>query len=65
MIGILAIVSILNPLMIAAQIGSTILFFIVLKLYTRPAQDLKRLEGIGICVKVFIIIPNFSIIFEN
>lgn len=47
MIGILAIVSILNPLMIAAQIGSTILFFIVLKLYTRPAQDLKRLEGIG------------------
>lgn len=47
MLGILVMVSVLNPIMIAALCTAIFFFCIVLKLYLRPAQDLKRLEGIG------------------
>lgn len=47
MIGILIMVSIVNPVMIAAISGAMLLFGGILKLYMRPSQDLKRLEGIG------------------
>lgn len=46
MAGILVVVSIVNPLMIGALTGAIILFAAILKLYLRPSQDLKRLEGI-------------------
>lgn len=47
MFGILVMVSIVNPLMIGAISGAMLLFGCILKLYLRPSQDLKRLEGIG------------------
>lgn len=53
MIGALVVVSILNPLMIAALAGSLIMFSIIFKLYTRSARDLKRLEGIGKLATVY------------
>lgn len=46
MIGILIIVLIVNPTMIAALLCAVILFALIIKLYLRPSQDLKRLEGI-------------------
>lgn len=47
MFGILIMVSIVNPVMIGAISGAMLLFGCILKLYMRPSQDLKRLEGIG------------------
>lgn len=47
MCGILVMVIIVNPSMIFPLCGSIILFYAVVKLYTKPAQDMKRLEGIG------------------
>lgn len=47
MMGILVMVSVLNPIMIAALCGAICFFWLVLRLYLRSAQDLKRLEGIG------------------
>lgn len=47
MIGILVMVSIVNPVMIGAISGAILLSGCILKLYLRPSQDLKRLEGIG------------------
>lgn len=47
MFGILIMVSIVNPVMIGAISGAMLLFGAILKLYLRPSQDLKRLEGIG------------------
>lgn len=47
MFGILVMVSIVNPVMIGAISGAMLLFGAILKLYLRPSQDLKRLEGIG------------------
>lgn len=46
MIGILVMVSIVNPLMIATLSVAILLFALILMVYMRPAQDLKRLEGI-------------------
>lgn len=46
MVGILVMVSILNPLMIGVLCVSVGAFVGILKLYLRPSQDLKRLEGI-------------------
>lgn len=46
MIGILVMVLIVNPIMIAALACAILLFAGIIKLYMRPAQDLKRLEGI-------------------
>lgn len=54
MVGILVMVSIVNPLMIAALTGAVILFEILLTLYLRSSQDLKRLEGI--CKWYFILV---------
>lgn len=54
MIGILAVISIVNPLLLIPLGVAIICFCLVLKLYLRPAQDLKRLEGICKCIpKVF------------
>lgn len=47
MIAILILVIILNPMMVVALLVAIVLFVIILKLYMRPAQDIKRLEGIG------------------
>lgn len=55
MLGILVMVSVLNPMMIVALCGAIVFFYIVLRLYLRPAQDLKRLEGIG---KIFQVLKN-------
>lgn len=46
MCGILIIVIIVNPSMIAALFIAIIFFGCIVKLYMRPSQDLKRLEGI-------------------
>ncbi|XP_063699793.1 ATP-binding cassette sub-family C member 4 [Culicoides brevitarsis] len=46
MIGILVLISIVNPLLLVPLAVTIVLFCLVLKLYLRPAQDLKRLEGI-------------------
>lgn len=46
MVGILITVSVINPILMAALLVAIIAFGLVLKLYLRPAQDLKRLEGI-------------------
>lgn len=45
--GILAVVSILNPVMLLIVAGSLVFFGSLLRLYLRPAQDLKRLEAIS------------------
>lgn len=49
MCGILITVMIVNPYMIVALLASVILFAAIVKLYMRPSQDLKRLEGICKC----------------
>lgn len=46
-IGILCVVSILNPAMLIVLAGSVVCGIAFMKLYLRPAQDLKRLEGIS------------------
>lgn len=46
MTGILLMVLIVNPSMILAVAGACVLFYGVIKLYTKPSQDMKRLEGI-------------------
>uniref|UniRef100_A0A7G3A7F5 Putative abc transporter c family member 3 n=1 Tax=Lutzomyia longipalpis TaxID=7200 RepID=A0A7G3A7F5_LUTLO len=46
MIGILAMVSIVNPFLLVALAIAVVLFSMVLKLYLPASQDLKRLEGI-------------------
>lgn len=55
MIGILVMVLIVNPIMIAALACAMLLFACIIKLYMRPAQDLKRLEGICKCFVFFFI----------
>lgn len=50
--GILCVVSILNPAMLLILAGSLIFFGLLLQLYMRPAQDLKRLEGISIYIHI-------------
>lgn len=50
MCGILTVVMIVNPPMIVALSVSIILFGLIIKLYLRPSQDLKRLEGICECI---------------
>lgn len=47
MVGILAMISIVNPLLMLPLIVAVLLFAAVLNLYLRAAQDLKRLEGIS------------------
>ncbi|XP_055326115.1 ATP-binding cassette sub-family C member 4-like, partial [Sitodiplosis mosellana] len=46
MLGILAVIVIVNPPMIFALSCAIVLFALIIKLYLRPSQDLKRLEGI-------------------
>lgn len=46
MSGILAMVLIVNPLMLLPLSGAILLFYGAVKLYSKPAQDMKRLEGI-------------------
>ncbi|XP_062556045.1 ATP-binding cassette sub-family C member 4 isoform X2 [Armigeres subalbatus] len=46
MFGILVVIAMMNPILLLALFGAVVLFAIVLKLYLRPTQDLKRLEGI-------------------
>ncbi|XP_058060711.1 probable multidrug resistance-associated protein lethal(2)03659 [Anopheles bellator] len=46
MIGILTMITIVNPLLLVPLFGAVLLYAVALKLYLRPIQDLKRLEGI-------------------
>ncbi|XP_058822715.1 ATP-binding cassette sub-family C member 4-like [Topomyia yanbarensis] len=46
MVGILVVIAIMNPILLLALLAAVVLFAGALKLYLRPAQDLKRLEGI-------------------
>ncbi|XP_016960247.1 ATP-binding cassette sub-family C member 4 [Drosophila biarmipes] len=46
MFGILIVISILNPVLVAAMLVVAVVDILILKLYLRPSQDLKRLEGI-------------------
>ncbi|KAH8383276.1 hypothetical protein KR009_007659 [Drosophila setifemur] len=46
MFGILIVISIVNPVLIAAMMVVAVVDVLILKLYLRPSQDLKRLEGI-------------------
>lgn len=46
MIGILIVICVVNPILMAAIAIVTILDILILRLYLRPSQDLKRLEGI-------------------
>lgn len=45
--GILCLVSIINPAMLVVLAGSLMVVVLLLKLYLRAAQDLKRMEGIS------------------
>lgn len=47
MIGILVIVLIVNPIMIVALLVCMIMYGMIVWLYAKPSQDLKRLEGIS------------------
>lgn len=47
MSGILTMVLIVNPSMVVALLGAIFFFYLLIRIYIRPAQDLKRLEGIG------------------
>lgn len=47
MVGILLLIAVVNSLLLIPLAIATILFGLVLKLYMRTAQDLKRLEGIS------------------
>ncbi|XP_060647521.1 ATP-binding cassette sub-family C member 4 [Drosophila nasuta] len=46
MFGILIVISVVNPILIAAMLIVAVIDMLILKLYLRPSQDLKRLEGI-------------------
>uniref|UniRef100_A0A182J5C3 Uncharacterized protein n=1 Tax=Anopheles atroparvus TaxID=41427 RepID=A0A182J5C3_ANOAO len=46
MTGILTMITIVNPLLLVPLLGAVLLYAVALKLYLRPIQDLKRLEGI-------------------
>lgn len=46
MFGILIVISVVNPVLIAAMLVVGVVDVLVMKLYLRPSQDLKRLEGI-------------------
>lgn len=46
MCGILTMVAIVNPPLIFAMCAAMILYGLILKMYLRPAQDFKRVEGI-------------------
>ncbi|KAH8336344.1 hypothetical protein KR059_002930 [Drosophila kikkawai] len=46
MFGILIVISIVNPVLIAAILVVALVDVLILCLYLRPSQDLKRLEGI-------------------
>lgn len=46
MFGILIVIAVVNPVLLAAMLVVAIIDMLILKLYLRPSQDLKRLEGI-------------------
>uniref|UniRef100_A0A182JZF0 Uncharacterized protein n=1 Tax=Anopheles christyi TaxID=43041 RepID=A0A182JZF0_9DIPT len=46
MTGILTMITIVNPLLLVPLLAAVLLYAIALKLYLRPIQDMKRLEGI-------------------
>ncbi|EDW33917.1 GL21974 [Drosophila persimilis] len=46
MFGILIVISVVNPVLMAAMLVVAVIDMLILKLYLRPSQDLKRLEGI-------------------
>ncbi|XP_034486075.1 multidrug resistance-associated protein 4-like [Drosophila innubila] len=46
MFGILIVISVVNPVLMAAMLIVAVIDMLILKLYLRSSQDLKRLEGI-------------------
>lgn len=66
MIGILGVIVYVNPPMIVALSIAIFLFGCIIKLYLRPSQDLKRLEGICkcFCENIFIFFVIFLFVVE-
>ncbi|KAL7728494.1 hypothetical protein ACLKA6_012509 [Drosophila palustris] len=46
MFGIFIVISMINPVLITSMLIVAIIIYLILKLYLRPSQDLKRLDGI-------------------
>lgn len=46
MSGILILVIIVNPILVLALLAAILFYALLLRVYLRPSQDLKRLEGI-------------------
>ena len=46
MFGILIVICVVNPILMLAIVIVAIVDMLILKVYLRPSQDLKRLEGI-------------------
>ncbi|XP_037813415.1 multidrug resistance-associated protein 4-like isoform X2 [Lucilia sericata] len=46
MLGVLVVICIVNPLLLVAVVAVGLVDFVIIKLYLRSSQDLKRLEGI-------------------
>ncbi|XP_059222915.1 probable multidrug resistance-associated protein lethal(2)03659 [Stomoxys calcitrans] len=46
MLGVLVVICIMNPLLLAAVFLVALIDYFIIKLYLRASQDLKRLEGI-------------------
>ena len=46
MFGIFVVVAVVNPVLLAALAGVAIIIVPILRIYLRPSEDLKRLEGI-------------------
>lgn len=46
MLGVLVVICIVNPIVLVAMCAVALVYFVIIKLYLRASQDLKRLEGI-------------------
>lgn len=46
MFGILVVICVVNPILLLAIFVTALIDCLILKMYLRPSQDLKRLEGI-------------------
>ncbi|XP_037922724.1 probable multidrug resistance-associated protein lethal(2)03659 isoform X3 [Hermetia illucens] len=47
MCGILVVICIVNPVLLLALSGAIVLFYLLIRIYLQPSQDLKRLDGIA------------------
>lgn len=59
MFGILIVICVVNPILMLAIVIVALVDMLILKVYLRPSQDLKRLEGI---CKLFIALKYLLIL---